>query len=60
MSKNDFGIDTTIRSVKGLLEHDGRLLFAQRPTLRDRLLEWSLPALWLVVAVVVASTFFWI
>ena len=60
MSKNNFGIDTTIRSVKGLLEHDGRLLFAQRPTLRDRLLEWSLPALWLVVAVVVASTFFWI
>ena len=60
MSKNDLGINTTLKSVKSMLEHDGRLLFAQRSTLRDRLLEWSLPALWLAVAAVVAFTFFWI
>jgi hypothetical protein len=60
MSKNDLGINTTLKSVKSMLEPDGRLLFAQRSTLRDRLLEWSLPALWLAVAAVVAFTFFWI
>ena len=52
MAKTDFELDTTIRKVFG---DDRRLLFARPRTLRDRLLEWTLPILWLLVAVVVVA-----
>jgi hypothetical protein len=38
---------------------DGRYRFDPPRTLGDRLLEWTLPALWTLVAVVVVVALWW-
>ena len=52
MARSDFELDTTIRKVFA-----GRAQMpSERPkTIGDRLLEWTLPMLWLLVAVVVLA-----
>lgn len=52
MATDDFELDTTIRKV--FAEQADSPFFRPR-TLADRLLEWSLPLLWLAVAVVVIA-----
>ena len=57
MARGDFELDTTIR--KGF--HEDRLgAFSREPTWSDRLLEWTIPALWLAVAAVIAAVFIWL
>ena len=51
MEKQHVGGDATAKS------EDGPLLLPYGRTMRDRLLEWALPGLWLLVAVVVAAVF---
>jgi len=47
--KTGFAVSTTIVP---LLPQDGRRHFARRKTLSVRLLEWTVAALWLLVAAV--------
>lgn len=57
MAKSGFELDTTIRKVFG----EGQAMaFSRPPTLRDRVLEWTLPALWLLVAIVITAVFIWL
>jgi hypothetical protein len=52
MARFDFESQSTIKSR---FEGDGRVLFTRRRTLRDRILEWSVPILWLsAIAAVIA------
>jgi cytochrome c-type biogenesis protein CcmH/NrfF len=57
MAGTGFGYETT---VKVATHEEGRLLFARPPTLRERLLEWVLPLLWLLVMGVVVAALFWL
>jgi hypothetical protein len=52
MGKADFEWDTTIKVIP---DAEAYFLFARPRTMRDRLLEWMLPALWLLVFVVVVA-----
>ena len=56
MSKDQFGMETTIRVVR---DENGRSHFARPFNLREWLLKATLPALWVLVAVVVAATLWW-
>lgn len=51
MEKVDLDLDTTIKKIFG---QERRLLFVRRG-LVDRVLEWALPMLWLLAAVVTAT-----
>ena len=53
VEKQHVGGDTTAKPTR----EDGPLLLPYEPTMRDRLLEFALPGLWLLVAVVVAAVF---
>jgi hypothetical protein len=57
MAGTGFGYETT---AKVATHEEGRLLFARPPTLRERLLEWVLPLLWLLVMGVVVAALFWL
>lgn len=52
MANRDVGLDTTINQFFG----ERRLLFARRRPLLDCLIEWALPVLWFLVAIVVAAS----
>jgi hypothetical protein len=52
MAKADLELETTVRT---LLREDGRLHFIRPRAMRERLLECTLSALWLLVAVVVVA-----
>ena len=56
MAKEDFGMETTIRVAR---EQDGRTHFARPFNLQETLLKATLPALWILVAIVVALTLWW-
>lgn len=56
MEKDGFGYETTVKVVR---EEDGHSLFERRPTLRERLLESTLPILWVLTLVVVVVAFSW-
>jgi hypothetical protein len=50
MGKEDFGYQTTIRAARG---DSGHSHFARAFNVRDKLLAATLPALWIILAVVV-------
>jgi hypothetical protein len=52
VARSDFELDTTIRKV---FAGRGQLPFERSKTIGDRLLELTLPLLWLLVAVVVLA-----
>jgi len=54
MSKDQFGMETTIRVVRG---EEGKSHFARPFNLREFLLKATLPALWVLMLVVVVATF---
>lgn len=57
MARGDFELDTTIRKA---FRQERLAAFSREPTWSDRLLEWTIPALWLVVAAVIAAVFIWL
>jgi hypothetical protein len=52
MAKRDSLYETTVKGMQG---DDGRFRFARPRAIRDRLLEWLLPTLWFLAAVVTVA-----
>ena len=57
MAKLDSWYETTVRAMQG---EDGRFRFARSPrAIGDRLLQFVLPALWLLALVVLVAALWW-
>jgi hypothetical protein len=56
MAKDNFGYETTVRAVR---DQNGNSRFVGPLNIRELLLKATLPALWVLVVVVVAATFWW-